>query len=74
MPLINKTVLVSGAEYFTDKDAINALMDSSVSVDLDQAVKSIIKLLRPLKRLVLKLLKLMHPKECRMESTQPIGQ
>ncbi len=35
---INKTVLMSGAEYFSDQFAINALMDSSVPVDRHQAV------------------------------------
>jgi N-dimethylarginine dimethylaminohydrolase len=35
---INRTVLMSGAEYFGDDDAINALMDSHVPVDVDKAV------------------------------------
>lgn len=37
MSKINKTVLMSGADYFNDGFAINAYMDSSVSVDLDKA-------------------------------------
>jgi N-dimethylarginine dimethylaminohydrolase len=37
-PKINKTVLMSGAEYFSDQFAINALMDSSISVDKQKAV------------------------------------
>jgi N-dimethylarginine dimethylaminohydrolase len=38
MPLINKTVLMSGAQYFGDADAINELMDSNVPVNVEQAV------------------------------------
>jgi N-dimethylarginine dimethylaminohydrolase len=62
MPLINKTVLVSGAEYFTDKDAINALMDSSVSVDLDQAVKEHHKIVETLKKVGIKVIEVDAPK------------
>jgi N-dimethylarginine dimethylaminohydrolase len=36
-PLINKRVLMSGADYFGDYDAINDLMDAAVPVDLEQA-------------------------------------
>ncbi|HET7060376.1 MAG TPA: hypothetical protein VFH99_03645 [Candidatus Saccharimonadales bacterium] len=39
MNKINSTVLMSGAEYFGDADAINALMDSKVPVDLQKAVE-----------------------------------
>ena len=38
-PKINKTILMSGAEYFSDAFAINALMDSNIAVDLPQAVQ-----------------------------------
>jgi N-dimethylarginine dimethylaminohydrolase len=38
MPLINKTVLMSGADYFGDADAINELMDSNVPVNVEKAV------------------------------------
>jgi N-dimethylarginine dimethylaminohydrolase len=38
MPQINKTVLMSGAEYFNDNDAINVLMDSHVPVDVNKAI------------------------------------
>jgi N-dimethylarginine dimethylaminohydrolase len=37
--MINQTVLMSGAQYFDDTYAINAHMNSQVSVDADQAVK-----------------------------------
>lgn len=36
-PLINKHVLMSGADYFGDDDAINDLMDSTVPVNVEQA-------------------------------------
>lgn len=38
-PKINKTVLISGADYFEDTFAINALMDSNVTVDKARAIK-----------------------------------
>lgn len=39
MPQINKTVLMSGADYFNDADAINVLMDSHVPVNVKAAVE-----------------------------------
>ena len=36
---INKTVLMSGADYFEDTFAINALMDSNIAVDKVRAIK-----------------------------------
>ncbi|MDB5164816.1 MAG: amidinotransferase [Candidatus Saccharibacteria bacterium] len=36
-PKINKTVLMSGADYFTDDDAINALMDANIPVNVEAA-------------------------------------
>jgi N-dimethylarginine dimethylaminohydrolase len=39
MPKINKLVLMSDANYFSDKDAINALYDSVADVDLNRAIK-----------------------------------
>lgn len=35
---MNKTVLMSGAEYFDDGDAINTLMDSSIPVNVQEAI------------------------------------
>jgi N-dimethylarginine dimethylaminohydrolase len=37
-PEINKKVLMSSAEYFTDQFAINALMDSAIPVDSSKAI------------------------------------
>lgn len=36
---INTTVLMSGADYFGDSDAINALMDASIPVNVEQALQ-----------------------------------
>lgn len=38
MSQINKTVLMTGAEYFDDGDAINFLMDSSIPIDVEAAI------------------------------------
>ncbi len=62
MPLINKTVLVSGANYFTDKDAINALMDSSLSVDVDQAIKEHQSIVKAFKKAGIKVIEVGAPK------------
>lgn len=35
--MINTTVLMSGADYFGDDDAINVLMDARIPVDVEQA-------------------------------------
>lgn len=35
---MNKIVLMSGANYFADDDAINVLMDASIPVDVNQAI------------------------------------
>jgi N-dimethylarginine dimethylaminohydrolase len=37
-PQINKKVLMSGAQYFSDQYAINALMDASIPVDAVKAI------------------------------------
>jgi N-dimethylarginine dimethylaminohydrolase len=62
MPLINKTVLVSGANYFTDKDAINALMDSSLDVDVGQAVKEHQSIIKAFKKAGIKVIEVKAPK------------
>jgi N-dimethylarginine dimethylaminohydrolase len=38
MPKINSHVLMSGAEYFNDSDAINVLMDDRIPVDVEKAI------------------------------------
>lgn len=37
-PIVNQTVLMSGADYFSDMFAINAYMDASVPVDVHRAM------------------------------------
>lgn len=38
-PLINQTVLMSGAQYFGDDDAINDLMDAKIPVNVEAAMQ-----------------------------------
>jgi N-dimethylarginine dimethylaminohydrolase len=38
-PAINRTVLMSGAEFFSDQQAINAYMDTSVRIDVAAAAR-----------------------------------
>lgn len=62
--LINKTVLVSGAEYFTDKDAINALMNASVPVNTAQAIEEHRAIVEAFKAVGIKVLRTDPPKDC----------
>ncbi len=64
MLLINKKVLVSGADYFTDKDAINALMDSSISVDLEKAILEHQAIVEAFKKAGIEVIKVDPPKDC----------
>ena len=64
MLAINKKVIVSGAEYFTDKDAINALMDASVPVDLDKAIKEHQTIVEAFKTAGIEVIKVDAPKDC----------
>jgi len=64
MPLINKIVLVSGAEFFTDKDAINVLMDASVPVNSQKAVEEHELLIDTFKSVGIKVVKVDPPRGC----------
>jgi N-dimethylarginine dimethylaminohydrolase len=64
MSQINKTVLMSGANYFTDEDAINALMDARVPVDRQSAIKEHQQILEAFKSAGIKVIKVDPPKEC----------
>ncbi|MEI9913822.1 MAG: hypothetical protein WDN66_02345 [Candidatus Saccharibacteria bacterium] len=64
MPLINKVVLVSGAESFTDKDAINVLMDPSVPVNSEKAVEEHELLIDTFKSVGIKVVKVDPPHGC----------
>lgn len=62
--LINKKVIVSGANFFTDKDAINALMDSSVPVNLEEANKEHQSIIDAFKEAGIEVVKVDPPKGC----------
>lgn len=60
-PKFNKKVLMSGAEYFNDKLAINALMDPGVKVDKLKAVSEHDKLRRTLEDIGVEVVKVDAP-------------
>lgn len=64
MLYINKKVLVSDARYFTNKNAINALMNSGNKVDLDKASKEHDCILVALKKAGIKIIQVPSPKDC----------
>lgn len=64
MPLINKKVLVSGAEYFRDHDAINALMRSSIPVNTKKAIDEHAQVIRALSSAGIEVLAVKPPKNC----------
>ena len=64
MPLINKKVLVSGAEYFNDHDAINALMNSSIPVNTKTAVAEHSKVINAYEEAGIEVIKVKAPKDC----------
>ncbi|MGH7237265.1 MAG: hypothetical protein ACREGF_01890, partial [Candidatus Saccharimonadales bacterium] len=63
-PKINKTVLMSGADYFGDNDAINVLMDSGVPVDLLAAIAEHSKIQAALESAGVKVIKIEAPARC----------
>jgi len=64
MRKINSTVLMSGADYFTDKDAINALMDSRVPVDVNRAMFEHQSIVDSFKSIGIEVIKVDPPKDC----------
>ena len=64
MLYINKKVLVSDAHYFTNKNAINALMDSGNKVDLNKASKEHESILKALKKANITVIQVPSPKNC----------
>lgn len=64
MVSINKTVVMSGADYYTDKDAINALMDNVESVDQKKAIKEHGQIEAALKKAGIKVIKVKPPVDC----------
>jgi len=64
MPLINQTVLMSGADYFGDDDAINVLMDAKIPVDVEQAIQEHISIKLALEDAGITVKKIDAPQDC----------
>lgn len=64
MQKINTTVLMSGAEYFNDKDAINELMDSRIPVDVNRAILEHNEIIETFKSIGINVIKVDPPKDC----------
>jgi N-dimethylarginine dimethylaminohydrolase len=61
---INKTVLMSGAEYFNDEHALNSHMDSSIPVDVDLAIKEHTAIKEALESAGVKVIQVPAPEDC----------
>jgi N-dimethylarginine dimethylaminohydrolase len=64
MPQINKHVLMSGAQYFGDYDAINVLMDSHIPVDVDKAIAEHASIRQALESAGISVQQVSAPKDC----------
>ncbi|HSX53050.1 MAG TPA: arginine deiminase-related protein [Patescibacteria group bacterium] len=64
MLTINKTVLMSGAEYFSDQFAINAHMDARVPVNVDKAIAEHKAIQEALESAGIKVIKTPAPVDC----------
>src|SRR4051812_46040713 len=63
MKKINQTVLMSGADYFSDVFAINALMDSTEPVDRAKAMAEHDSIRRAIESAGIKVIKVAAPKD-----------
>ncbi len=61
---INKTVLMSGADYFSTEEAINAFMDSSLSVDRARATEEHLRLKTYLEQVGIDVIQVPPPDGC----------
>jgi len=61
---MNRTVLMSGADYFDDKSAINALMNDQVAVDVAAAKKEHLSIQKALESGGVKVIKIDPPANC----------
>jgi len=61
---INKTVLMSGPDYFADTAAINAYMDSSVPIDIEAAQREHELIKASLEKAGVKVEQVAPPKDC----------
>jgi N-dimethylarginine dimethylaminohydrolase len=64
MPQINTIVLMTGAESFGDDYAINALMDSNISVDVQKAIEEHNHIRETLESVGVKVIKIDAPERC----------
>jgi len=64
MQNINTTVLMSGAEYFTDEFAINAYMDSRIPVDTQKAIAEHKAIATALEQAGIKIIHVPAPIDC----------
>lgn len=64
MSLINRTVLMSGADYFSDDFAINAYMDSAVPVDIVKAQAEHDEIRKALEGAGVKVVQVAPPADC----------
>jgi N-dimethylarginine dimethylaminohydrolase len=60
----NTTVLISGADYFNDGQAINALMDSALPVNLQNAMAEHALIAGSLQEIGIKVIKIAPPPNC----------
>ena len=61
---MNQTVLMSGADYFDDKSAINALMNDQISVDIEAAQREHTAIRSALETAGIKVIKIDAPSGC----------
>ncbi len=61
---INKTVLMSGTEYFSDDFAINAYMDPSVAINLEKATREHSSIKIALEEAAVEVIQLAPPPNC----------
>ena len=61
---MNQTVLMSGADYFDDKSAINALMNDQISVDIEAAQREHAAIRSALESAGIKVIKIDPPSGC----------
>lgn len=64
IPTFNRTVLMSGAEFFDDSDAINAYMDNHVPVNRKQAVMEHTNIRSAVERAGIKVITVDAPPSC----------
>jgi N-dimethylarginine dimethylaminohydrolase len=62
--MFNQKVLVSGAQFFSDNDAINVFMDASIPVDVSKAVIEHDHILKALKNAGIEVLRRPAPTDC----------